>query len=72
MEAHLQHFDLMRYEGYDQAIADESGGVVTLAALFKVKNDECVKLLITILYLNVNTLNFLSVDIFHCCSFRLA
>ena len=48
MEAHLQHFDLMRYEGYDQAIADESGGVVTLAALFKVKNDECVKLLINI------------------------
>ena len=49
MEAHLQHFDLMRYEGYDQAIADESGGVVTLAALFKVKNDECVKLLIYII-----------------------
>ena len=36
MEAHLHHFDMMRYEGYDQAIADESGGVVTLAALFKV------------------------------------
>ena len=72
MEAHLQHFDLMRYEGYDQAIADESGGVVTLAALFKVKNDECVKLLINICWpINVNKLNFLSVDTFHCCSFRL-
>ena len=37
MEAHLHHFDMRRYEGYDQAIADESEGVVTLAALFKVK-----------------------------------
>ena len=41
MEAHLHHFNMMRYEGYDQAIADESGGVVTLAALFKVKIDSC-------------------------------
>ena len=36
MEAHLHHFDMRRYEGYDQAVDDEDGGTVTIAALFKV------------------------------------
>ena len=36
MEVHLHHFNMRRYEGYDQAVADEDGGTLTIAALFKV------------------------------------
>ena len=36
MEAQLHHFNMRRYEGYDQAVDGEDGGTVTIAALFKV------------------------------------
>lgn len=38
MEAHLHHFNMRHYEGYDQAIQDESGGTVTLAVLFELSD----------------------------------
>ena len=37
MEAHLHHFNMRRYEGYDQAVQDEDGGTVSIAVLFKVR-----------------------------------
>jgi len=35
MEAHLHHFNMRRYEGYDQAVHDEDDGTVSIAVLFK-------------------------------------
>ena len=36
MEAHLHHFNMRRYEGYDQAVEDEDNGTISIAVLFTV------------------------------------
>ena len=36
MEAHLHHFNMRRYEGYDQAVEDEDNGTLSIAVLFTV------------------------------------
>ena len=36
MEAHLHHFNMRRYEGYDQAVEDEDDGTLSIAVLFTV------------------------------------
>ena len=36
LEAHMHHFNMRRYEGYDQAVEDEDGGTLSIAVLFAV------------------------------------